>query len=124
MVTTLSQPESSVDGTNPLTSPLADNGTTENSSQGGTDQAIVSAPSAVPGVRSLPVSSRTSSPSGLNPYINQHLDHASRNAAQGRLPYARSAIYGNQQNVPVAGSKPAIQSEQAPDTQLKTQTLP
>ena len=124
MVSTLSQPESSVDGTNPFTSPVADNGASGNASQSGADQAIVSAPSAVPDVRSLPVSSHTSSPAGLNPYINQHLDHASRNAAQGRLPYARSAIYGNQQDVPVAGSKPAIQSEQAPDTQLETQTLP
>jgi len=135
MVSTLSQPESDVDGTNPFTSPVADNGTTGNGSLPGADladQAIVKAtdvptdvlPSAVQGVRSLPVSSRTSSPAGLNPYINQHLDHAPRNAVQGRLPYARSAIYGNQQNTPVAGSKPAIQSEEVLDTQLETQTLP
>jgi len=123
MVSTLSQPESGVDGTNPFSSPVADNAATVNGNQGA-DQAIVNAPSAVQGVRSLPVSSRLSSPAGLNPYINQHLDHAPRNAAQGRLPYARSAIYGNQQDVPVAGSKPAIQSEQAPDTHLDTQALP
>lgn len=122
MVTTLSQPESGVDGTNPFTSPVADNATTGSGGQPGADQAIVNAadtPSAVDGVVSLPVSTRTSSPAGLNPYISQHLDHAPRNAVQGRLPYARSAIYGNQPDAPVAGSKPAIQAEDALDTQTR-----
>jgi sigma-E factor negative regulatory protein RseA len=46
--------------------------------------------------RVVPVNSRAGN-GELDPYLNQHLDYATRDALQGRLPYVRSVSYEKRQ---------------------------
>ena len=116
LVSTLSQPESGVDGVaNPY---VADKGVAD-----GFRTAVRTAPvQTMPAqaVRTVPVSSNVTSPVELNPYLNQHLNHVPSSAVQGRLPYARSAIYGSQQTIRVGDD--SLQG--IPEDSLKLQTQP
>jgi negative regulator of sigma E activity len=52
----------------------------------------------VQATRSVPVSAATRSNMGeLDPYLNQHLDYATRDTLQSRMPYVRSVSYETRQ---------------------------